>query len=174
MNQRAFKKQPFLSEISRKYKLKMFYRFVKSGKSVLEIGSGSGWFTARLRDQGFDVTTIDIDGDADVVGDINQWKKLGMTSGQFDAVVGWEVIEHVDCLEAMKSLCKPDGYILLSSPHPDWDWVMKILEKIGLTQKRTSVHNNLTDFSKMPLERIFFKRPLYIHQVAVYKNSEII
>ncbi len=171
MNSSNYKKQPLLSEISRKKKLELFLRFVKPGQKVLEIGSGTGWFATNLRERGFDVTTIDIEESADVVGDINQWQDLGMSKGQFDAVVGWEVIEHVDCLEAIKNLVKPDGFIVLSSPHPNWDWGMKILEKIGLTQKRTSEHDNLTDFEKIPLKKVLLKRPAHIHQIAVFKNA---
>jgi len=66
-----------------------------------------------------------------------------------------------------------DGLIMLSSPHPRWDWLLKILENLGLTQKRTSNHSNLTDFNKIKLEPVVLSRPLYVHQVAIFRNKKI-
>ena len=96
---------------------------------------------------------------------------LAAAGMQFDVVLALEVIEHVDCLECLRALCKEDGYILLSSPHPDWDWVMKLLERLHLNQRRTSEHSNLTDFETIDLIPVELKRPLFIHQVALFRNS---
>ena len=60
---------------------------------------------------------------------------------------------------------------MLSSPHPNWDWFMEILEKLKLSQARTSPHINLTNFDHIPLTPIVKKRPAYIHQVAIFKNQ---
>jgi hypothetical protein len=40
-----------------------------------------------------------------------------------------------------------------------------------LTQKRTSPHCNLTDFAKLPLPILKLRRPLWIHQVGVFRNN---
>jgi 2-polyprenyl-3-methyl-5-hydroxy-6-metoxy-1,4-benzoquinol methylase len=161
---------PILSDISRKNKLKLFSKVLNQNDLVLEVGSGEGWFAQQLKKMGHRVVSVDIAGTADIVGDINDWQNLGLKRGQFDAVVALELIEHVDCLESLKSLCKKDGYIMLSSPHPNWDWVMKILEALNLTQKRTSPHDNLTDFKKIAMPYFVNMRPAYIHQVAIFKN----
>ncbi len=105
------------------------------------------------------------------MGSILDWKSLGLQKDYFDAVVALEVIEHVDCLEAICDLCKKDGLIMLSSPHPRWDWLMKILESLRLTQKRTSEHINLTDFTKINLKPLNIRRRLYIHQAAIFLNK---
>ena len=60
---------------------------------------------------------------------------------------------------------------MLSSPHPNWDWLMKILEQWHLTQMRTSPHSHLIDFRKIPLTPIQLDRPMGIHQVGFFKNS---
>jgi 2-polyprenyl-3-methyl-5-hydroxy-6-metoxy-1,4-benzoquinol methylase len=164
-------RQPLLSEISRRRKLDLLLKHLRPGSSVLEVGAGSGWFTARLREKGYNVKTADIVPPADFVGDINGWRRWGIPAGSFDAVVALEVIEHVDCLAALRALCRPGGLILLSSPHPDWDWVMKILEAVRLTQKRTSAHGNLTDFALIELPAVVRRRPLFIHQVALFRNG---
>jgi 2-polyprenyl-3-methyl-5-hydroxy-6-metoxy-1,4-benzoquinol methylase len=165
------KRQPIISELSRNRKLELLAGFLDGRKKVLEIGCGDGWFSDRLKRMGHEVVGIDVRGPADLIGDVLDWEKLGLTGGSFDAVVALEVIEHVDCLPAMTKLCRPDGIIFLSSPHPKWDWAMKALESLGLTQKRTSPHCNLTDFAKLPLPILKLKRPLWIHQVGVFRNN---
>jgi len=165
------KRQPLLSEISRKRKLALLNEYLAPKSCLLEVGTGDGWFARRLRESGHDVMTLDLDGPADVVGNILDWRNLGLENKSFDAVVALEVIEHVDCLDEICVLCKQDGIIMLSSPHPRWDWVMKLLELIHLTQRRTSKHCNLTDFSTINLVHIVFKRPLFIHQVALFRNA---
>jgi 2-polyprenyl-3-methyl-5-hydroxy-6-metoxy-1,4-benzoquinol methylase len=164
-------RQPLLSAISRNRKFTLLNKNLPPKSRVLEVGTGDGWFASRLRECGHDVVTLDLDGLADVVGDIRDWRNLGLQENTFDAVVALEVIEHVDCLDDICALCKQGGFIFLSSPHPRWDWVMKVLEFIHLTQSRTTEHFNLTDFSTIDLGRIVFKRPLFIHQVALFRNA---
>ena len=166
------KRQPLLSEISRKRKFALLNEHLAPKSRILEVGTGDGWFARRLRECGHDVVTLDLEGPADVVGDILQWHNLDLEKHSFDAVVALEVIEHVECLNEIRDLCKRDGLIVLSSPHPNWDWVMKILEFTHLTQRRTSPHCNLTDFSTIDLVRVVFKRPLFIHQVALFRNAK--
>jgi 2-polyprenyl-3-methyl-5-hydroxy-6-metoxy-1,4-benzoquinol methylase len=163
-------RQPLLSEISRQSKLRLLLRFLPAGATVLEVGTGDGWFARQLRDRGHRVTTLDLAGAADVVGDVNDWARLGLSAQSFEAVVALEVIEHVDCLPALVALCRPGGLIFLSSPHPRGDWVMRLLEWLQLTQKRTSPHHNLTDFALLPLEKVVLRRPLGIHQVGLFRT----
>lgn len=165
------KRQPILSEISRRRKLGLVCEHLVPGSSILEVGTGSGWFAEKLRLAGYRVTTLDIVGPADIVGDITDWRQLRLAPASFDAVVALEVIEHVDCLSSLQNLCRENGLIILSSPHPRWDWLMKWLESLGLTQKRTSVHCNLTDFRVIAMPAKVLQRPLLIHQVAVFTNS---
>jgi 2-polyprenyl-3-methyl-5-hydroxy-6-metoxy-1,4-benzoquinol methylase len=166
-------RQPLLSEISRSRKLGLLLRHLAPGSRVLEVGCGDGWLTRRLRARGHRVTTVDLVADADLRGDILQWRQLGLAEGSFDAVVALEVIEHVDCIGALTDLCAPGGIVFLSSPHPRWDWVMQVLEGVHLTQPRTSPHCNLTDFRALAgsrLRPVVLKRPLGIHQVGVFRR----
>ncbi|MBR0674011.1 class I SAM-dependent methyltransferase [Neoroseomonas soli] len=161
---------PLLSELSRKNKIALLDQHLKPASSVLEIGTGSGWCAAHLRSAGHRVATIDLVEPADIVGDIPDWRKLGLRPDSFDAVIAFEVVEHVDCTAAIGQLCRPDGLIFLSSPHPRWDWVMQILEAAGLNQRRTSPHDHLVDFRTLPFDPIRLRRPAWIHQPAVFRN----
>ena len=110
--------------------MQLLKKYLKPSVSVLEVGTGSGWFAEKMQETAYAVTTIDLSPPADIVGDINQWQQLGILPHSFDAVVALEVIEHIDCLTTLQSVCKPGGLIMLSSPHPRWDWAMKLLESI--------------------------------------------
>ena len=164
-------KQPILSEISRRRKLNLITKYLQKNSLILEVGAGTGWFTQHLRERGFQVISLDLKEPADIVGDIKRWQYLNLSPHSFDAVVAFEVIEHVDCLDILCALCKQGGLIMLSSPHPRWDWVMKILEHFRLTQMRTSEHSNLTDFRSVRLPVVLLKRPMWIHQVAIFRND---
>lgn len=163
--------QPPVSEISRRRKLNLILKYLQTGAFILEVGAGTGWFAQRLRESGYNVTTLDLIGPADIIGDINQWEQLDIQRNSFDAVIALELIEHVDCLAALCSICKIGGLIMLSSPHPKWDWVMRILEGLNLTQRRTSEHINLTDFKSIRLPVVTRRRPLFVHQVAIFVNE---
>lgn len=165
------KGQPLLSAISRARKWALLARHLPPGSRVLEVGTGDGWFARQMRTAGHQVTTLDLMPPADVVGDIQNWRVLPLPAGHFDAVVALEVIEHVDCVEALQALCKPGGLIFLSSPHPRWDWVMQGLESLRLTQRRTSPHVNLVDFHTLPWEPVVQRRPLGVHQVGLFRNT---
>lgn len=117
------------------------------------------------------VVSLDLIPPADVIGDVNAWRSLDLEPHGFDAVIALEVIEHVDCLESLMALCKPGGLIMLSSPHPRWDWAMHVLEAMRLTQRRTSAHDHLLEFSTIPLKRVVLKRPCVIHQVGLFANT---
>ena len=164
-------KQPLISRLSANHKFNLALKHFPAGISILEVGSGSGAFAQRLVINGYRVTTLDRQGSADIIGDINNWRALGIQTASFDAVVALEVIEHVDCLAALKQICRPGGLIMLSSPHPDWDWLLNILEKCGLLQRRTSAHKNLLDFEQLPLVAVVRQRPMFFHQVAIFKNE---
>lgn len=68
--------------------------FNKGCKTVLEIGPGGGITTMVLRQHGVKVTTLDVDPTIkpDVVGDV---LKLPFPDNSFDAVVGFEILEHL-------------------------------------------------------------------------------
>ncbi len=137
-------RQGLLSYLIRKKKNMFFARDIHLENKILEVGSGNGWNTKYIRDLGFNITSLDIKGNADIVGDIRDWKKLGLKKESFDIIIAYEFIEHVDCIKDLTFLIKKGGLLMLSTPLPSRDWICKIFETIGLNQKRTSSHINLT------------------------------
>lgn len=118
---------------------------------ILEIGCGAQWVGTYLKNGGWEnYFGMDLVPPADIVGDITQWRQLGMTPESFDVIIAFEVIEHVDFVCETFDLLKPGGLLMLTSPLPYMDWALWILETLGLNQKRTSPHSNLVHFSKLP------------------------
>ena len=136
---------PIISEYARKKKIEYFLSVIPKESQILEIGSGSGWVADYLKTNGWgNYTGIDILPPADIVGNILNWKNLGMKKESFDIIIAFEVIEHVDCFKECWELLKDNGMLMVTTPVPHMDWILKIMEFIGLNQKRTSPHNNLT------------------------------
>lgn len=92
--------------------------FNSGARKVLEIGPGGGVLTQTLRDHGVEVVTLDIDPGIrpDVVGDALD---LPFEDGSFDAVVAFEVLEHVPfmffkaALEEMGRVSRKDVFVSL-------------------------------------------------------------
>ena len=149
---------PILSSYARKKKIHYFLEPIAKDASILEIGSGGGWVGQYLRQGGWTgYVGLDLRQPADFVGDIRDWRTLGLAAESFDYMIAFEVVEHVDCFQECYDLLKPTGKLLLTSPVPKMDWVMKWLEIIGLNQKRTSPHDFLVDLTTVdifPVKRV--------------------
>lgn len=106
-------------------------RIEKKAK-VLDLGAGKGALTQRLLDLGYDVTAADVDpndyaADKSVFYrlDFNDEKQVDLFRARFtdsfDAVIGVEVIEHVEnpwaYVRLIKSLLKVGGWLIISTPN---------------------------------------------------------
>lgn len=139
-----------LSELARKKKIQYFLKTIPRDARILEVGSGTGWVSHYLKSNGFaNYISIDIEPPADIVGDINNWQALGLDAGQFDYIIAFEVVEHVDCFQACADLLRNGGQMFLTTPLPQMDWVMEILERLRLNQKRTSPHDSLVHLKRV-------------------------
>lgn len=137
---------PLLSSIARSLKKGFFLNRIPRDARVLEIGAGAGWVKEFLKSRGVrDYVSIDLAGTPDIRGDINDWRQLGLQPESFDYVIAFEVVEHVDCWIACHDLLRPEGEVLLTTPWPGGDLLLKILETLGLNQPRTSPHDHLIE-----------------------------
>jgi len=103
-----------------------------AGKDVLDAGCGVGYGTSFLAESASHVTGVDIDPEsiayaeqryaapnvAFLVGDL---RALGLDAASFDAVVSFEVIEHLREQEAfvdeLARVLRPEGVLVLSTPN---------------------------------------------------------
>ena len=164
---------PLLSDIAGKKKIKYFFKEVPKDDRILEVGSGSGWLKGMLDKEGYTrYEGLDIVPPADYVGDIRKWRELGLEEASYDVIVAFEVVEHVHCFKEMHELLKPDGKLFLTSPVPHMDWIMKILEAIGMNQKRTSPHDHLIYFKKIPFFKLEkYKTPGFLAQWGIFSKK---
>jgi len=164
---------PLLSDIARRKKIRYFLDPIPRDARILEIGCGSKWVGDYLRANGWNhYTGMDLFPPADVVGDIKEWRELGLAPESFDVIIAFEVIEHVDCFQECYDLLEPGGLLMLTSPVPHMDWAMKTLEVLGLNQKRTSPHSNLTYFSKIPrFEAVELKTKAGLAQWGILRKA---
>ena len=145
---------PLLSQYAQTKKIDYFLKKIPKQAKILEIGGGSGWVGDYLKQNGYNhYVGMDIVPPADVVGDIRDWRILGLKEQSFDVIVEFEVVEHDDCCKECFDLLRMGGKLMLTSPVPHMDWTMQLLEVVGLNQKRTSPHDHLVYFDDVP----FFK-----------------
>jgi SAM-dependent methyltransferase len=163
---------PILSDTARWLKKKYFLDTISKEDTVLEIGCGNGWVGRYLQKRGVThVTGIDISPPATVIGDIREWKSLGLRALSFDVIIAFELLEHVDCMGDCYALLKSGGRLMATSPYPPADWIMEKLEKWKLNQPRTSPHINLMYFKESAQFGIMrLCRPLGLAQWCIFRR----
>ena len=135
---------------ARQKKLDYFFERIPQGARVLDVGCASGWVEEWARPRGWDVVGLDVRPPADIVGDITQWRDLGLEPHSFDVIVAFEVVEHGDISGALRDLLKPDGLLMVTTPVPRWDWFCELLERLRILQPRVGEHSWLVDLREYP------------------------
>ena len=75
---------PLLSSIARKKKIGFFLKNICPNEVVLEIGCGDGWVGRYLKANGYqNYSGLDISPPADIIGDIKDWRQLGLAPESF-------------------------------------------------------------------------------------------
>lgn len=142
---------PLLSDYARRKKIEYFFHDIPREARILEIGCGSAWVRDHFMRHGWTgYRGLDLVPPADVVGDIRRWREIGLEAGSFDVIIAFEVVEHVDCFQECHDLLRPGGRLMLTSPVPHMDWLLRMLEIAGLNQQRTSPHDHLVYFEQVP------------------------
>jgi 2-polyprenyl-3-methyl-5-hydroxy-6-metoxy-1,4-benzoquinol methylase len=163
---------PYLSNLARKKKLIFFINPIPKDALVLEVGCGGNWVKEYMQANGWtSYTGIDLEGNPDIKGDLNSWKELGLKAASYDVIIAFEVVEHDDLWQSFYDLLKPGGKVMITTPAPGGDWVLKILEAVGLNQTRTSPHTYLTDLRTIKvLQQEYYKQQFGLSQWAILKK----
>ena len=168
------KRRALFSEVARHRKEAYFLDRIGPDAKVLEVGSANGWAEKHLRARGrIHYTGLDLHAPANIVGDIRNWKTLGLESASFDVIIAFEVVEHVNCFQEFHDLLKPGGLLMLTSPVPSMDWLCRWLERRGLNQQRTSPHDHLIRFRDIPLfEPLELRTVGLIAQWGIFRKAD--
>lgn len=109
----------------------MILKHLDKKEKILDFGCGEGALSQRLKDDGYEVYSVDINAEdfkADTRFEALDFNNAEMVSDfykrhheEFGLVMGIEVIEHVEnpwqYIRDLKSLVRPGGFILLSTPN---------------------------------------------------------
>lgn len=149
------------------------------GKSILDIGCAQGNLALLLAERGFKVVATDINFNfltysrlkyesGDISYLVSDAQNLPLRSG-FDVIVATEILEHMaypeKFISAIKSLLKPQGVIIISTPNGDYIFsriyhysqVKEHLEELTKRQCGPGVESHLFHFTSGELTGIFKK-----------------
>ena len=166
-----------LSDYAQRKKLEHFFSKIDKKDHILEVGCADGWVGKYAKENGYkNFTGLDIlpNADADVIGDVNDWKKLGLKESSYDAIIAFEVVEHGDFAKTFNSLLKPGGKLFVTTPLPHMDWACNILEKMKLNQTRSSAHTHLTYLEDVPhLKLVENKIMGFMSQWGIFTKGDL-
>ena len=128
---------------------------------LLDIGCGTGELAHHIDSRRY----VGVDWDAESIGiarksfpthrflTLAEFNSLP-NERNFDAIVGLAVIEHVDdpqqWLDWLRTLLKPDGRIVLTTPHPSVRGIHEFGAQLGLfSQEGAKEHRELIDRRRM-------------------------
>ena len=146
----------------------------KQCKSIVEIGAGVGIVGHYLQRKRLNYHGIELDAQA---AKLAQSASVNITNTTFrsladftslDAVIAFEVLEHIDdlkeCLELIHQCLKPDGYIGLSVPNfKNFYNLSSLQQQTNLGQVGPPVHINFfTVESLQVILRKFHFKPVYL------------
>ena len=112
-------------------KVELISEYVPKGGSILEVGSGPGYFAAMLEEAGYDVVAVELNKAALKYAEDHgvpfrnfrcediSLSDHSLATRRFDAVLSWAVIEHVPdpvaYLRLLKKQLKPSGLLLFDT-----------------------------------------------------------
>lgn len=145
-------------------RVRMLANHLRPGMKVLELGCGTGYFTAELARTGARVTAIDISSEllqialtqrpaANVSYEVANAYALTYSTASFNSVVGSSVLHHLEVESALREIyrvLKPAGTIHFTEPN-------MMNPQIALQKNVPSIKRRLGD---SPDETAFFRWPL--------------
>jgi SAM-dependent methyltransferase len=121
-----------LYHMARSFMLGEKFRMVRraaEGKALLDIGTGTGYFPAYMKQKGYTATGVEVDPKARAFAEQEFGLKVhppedflsGKINGKFDAITLWHVLEHIHdlhlYLERMKEYLAPGGVLIIALPN---------------------------------------------------------
>jgi cyclopropane fatty-acyl-phospholipid synthase-like methyltransferase len=153
---------------------------VQAGQSVLDIGSGRGWFSIHAASMGAEVTAMDLS--ATNLERISQEDKRIKTlladatealetDTKFDLLVALEILEHTVnpaiAIANWKSMLKPQGRLLITVPYKEQIRYSLCIHCNGKTPHNAHLHS----FDKHTLCNLITTCGLRVHTVELFSHK---
>lgn len=135
-----------------------------NGKKALDAGCAEGFYTEKLKNQGWDVTAIDKKPEYKnaQAADLNQG--IPFHDNSFDIAWSTEVIAYLEnpefFIHEIKRVVKPGGTYIITTPNNGF-WLDAVLRIIGKSLKDLQDQNQKYFFTIRDIKRIFPKETLY-------------
>jgi 2-polyprenyl-3-methyl-5-hydroxy-6-metoxy-1,4-benzoquinol methylase len=114
------------------------------GKTLLDAGCGTGWFSKRAVERGAVVTSMDLG--ENLLGEvakkceshrvIGSILEMPFPDNHFDYVISSEVIEHVPAphraIDELYRVLKPGGTLVITTPNRVWHFSVSIANRLKL------------------------------------------
>ena len=144
-----------LSPFLKNARFKAVKKLISSKDTILDIGCGSGDLGQLVNSDnyfGYDIDSFSLSLAKNKYPNHSFENKL--PKKKFDIIVSLAVIEHVkdpvNFLHTLKKNLNPNGKIILTTPHPAFEWIHDLGAKSGLFSSHASEeHETLMNYKSM-------------------------
>jgi SAM-dependent methyltransferase len=127
------------------------------GKKALDVGARRGLQTRRLRELGYEVTSIDVEPTFEECLQVDANQRLPFADESFDLVWCSEVIEHLQdpafSMSELRRVTRSGGELILTTPN-SYAWLFRLLSLVGLTPQRIQRKDHIHFFDAGDIERL--------------------
>lgn len=161
----------FVRGMALKRKLKLINSFPVSGKTILDVGCGTGDFLQTAKNNSWNVYGIEPNEKARAIANSKTKNQVFDTntlqefeSGTFDVITLWHVLEHLPNLETeiqnLNRLLKPEGRLVIAVPNfKSYD-----AKHYNAFWAAYDVPRHLWHFSQTSISKLFSKHNLEIEK----------
>lgn len=144
-----------LSPFLKNARIRAAKKFIFSNDTILDIGCGSGDLAKLVNHNnyfGYDIDTYSLSLAKNKYP--NHSFENTIPNKKFDKIIALAVIEHVkdpvEFLYNFKKYLNSDGMVILTTPHPSYEWIHDLGVKFGLFSSHASEeHETLINFNSM-------------------------
>jgi len=157
-----------------KRKIKLINSFVKEGKSILDIGAGTGDFLVACKNSGWQVQGVEPNDKARSIAEEKlaiELSTLNTTLGiqKFDVITMWHVLEHVpnlnEYIAQLNILLKENGRLVVAVPnHKSFD-----ASYYGEFWAAYDVPRHLWHFSQTSIKQLFERENMVVEKTLPMK-----
>jgi 2-polyprenyl-3-methyl-5-hydroxy-6-metoxy-1,4-benzoquinol methylase len=144
-------------------KIHWINRYLKDQQTILELGSGKGFYTEYMTQLGKIVTSVD-QSQAQDHQKHQEWNlecPIPLNDESFDAIVAFDVLEHIhkdqQLISEMNRLLKKGGQLLISVPHSDDHLIAPYYLTYAHHKDKTHVREYTPEVLKQQLESYAFQ-----------------